>query len=232
MRDSIYTIPVREAFEPRQGCPLCLMRDRVEEHALEYIMGAAMMEPDVRQDTNAVGFCAPHYQTMLTRKNRLALGLMLQSHLDYIRTEIVGAKTPALARDKRPELARQVDIGCFVCGRIGKAMGRMLDNTLTLWSRDESFRALFLEQDYICFSHFSLLLDTAARSLHKKLFPEFSAALSGLTLKKLEGLKADIDTFCNLFDYRTPAGGPVPEKIKTSLESAAGFLSARDFSVK
>ena len=52
MKDTIYTIPVSEVFEPKEGCPLCRMRDTLEERCLEYIMGAAMMEPDVRQDTN------------------------------------------------------------------------------------------------------------------------------------------------------------------------------------
>ena len=27
MRDSIYTIPISEVFEPKCGCPICRMRD-------------------------------------------------------------------------------------------------------------------------------------------------------------------------------------------------------------
>ena len=52
MRESILTIPVNEVFEPREGCPICAMRNTVEQHISEYIMGAAMMEPDVRMETN------------------------------------------------------------------------------------------------------------------------------------------------------------------------------------
>ena len=68
MRESILTIPVNEVFEPREGCPICRMRDTVEEHICEYIMGAAMMEPDVRQDTNRLGFCFTHYQQLIVCK--------------------------------------------------------------------------------------------------------------------------------------------------------------------
>ena len=55
MRESILTIPINEVFEPREGCPICAMRNTVEQHISEYIMGAAMMEPDVRMETNRLG---------------------------------------------------------------------------------------------------------------------------------------------------------------------------------
>ena len=51
MRDDICTIPVTDAFEENDGCPICRMYDTVEKRILEYIMGAAMMEPDVRIET-------------------------------------------------------------------------------------------------------------------------------------------------------------------------------------
>ena len=60
MRSDICSIPVAEVFEPKEGCPLCRMRDMLEERVLEYIMGAAMMEPDVRIETNRQGFCKDH----------------------------------------------------------------------------------------------------------------------------------------------------------------------------
>ena len=82
MKEAIYTIPISEVFEPKDGCPLCRLRDILEQRCLEYIMGAAMMEPDIRVETNRLGFCKDHYFMMLKRKNRLSIALMLQSHLD------------------------------------------------------------------------------------------------------------------------------------------------------
>ncbi len=64
MRESILTIPINEVFEPREGCPICAMRNTVEQHICEYIMGAAMMEPDVREETNALGFCHTHFNCL------------------------------------------------------------------------------------------------------------------------------------------------------------------------
>ena len=82
--EQIYTIPVNEAFEASAadagcGCPLCTLYTRLQENELELILGASMMEPDVRQKTNLQGFCRRHYGMMFQRKNRLGLGLMLSA---------------------------------------------------------------------------------------------------------------------------------------------------------
>lgn len=80
------------------------MRDTVEEHICEYIMGAAMMEPDVRQDTNRLGFCFTHYQQLMMQNNRLSLGLMLNSHLEYLEAIFLRRKVylhPGTQRLKR-----------------------------------------------------------------------------------------------------------------------------------
>ena len=79
MRDDICTIPVSEGFEPKDGCPICRMRAIAERRVISYIMGAAMMEPDVRVKTNELGFCRDHYSMMRKANNRLSLALMLDS---------------------------------------------------------------------------------------------------------------------------------------------------------
>ena len=83
MRDDICTIPVSEVFEVNDGCPICRMRDTIERRIIDYIMGDAMMEPDVRIETNRLGFCEHHYDKMLSHRGRLQLSLMLQIELYY-----------------------------------------------------------------------------------------------------------------------------------------------------
>ena len=49
MEEHIYTIPVNEAFEDESGkCPFCLLYEKLQEDELSLILGASMMEPDVR----------------------------------------------------------------------------------------------------------------------------------------------------------------------------------------
>ena len=81
MRDDICTIPVSEVFEVNDGCPICRMKQTVEQHLITYILGDAMMEPDVRIETNKVGFCPEHYNKMMATRGRLQLALMLETHI-------------------------------------------------------------------------------------------------------------------------------------------------------
>ena len=154
MRDNIYTIPVSEVFEPKDGCPICRLRDTLESRCVEYIMGAAMMEPDIRIETNRLGFCTDHFEMMLGQKNRLSLALMLESHLQELRRgkyREITLKAEAKPR-KRAEM-RTVNDTCFVCAQIESALGGMLNTVMKQWERDADFRKLFGEQEYICLPH-------------------------------------------------------------------------------
>lgn len=44
MRETICTIPINDVFGPKEGCPICRLRDMLEHNYVEYITGAAMME--------------------------------------------------------------------------------------------------------------------------------------------------------------------------------------------
>ena len=87
MRERIYTIPVNMAFEKKCGCPFCTLENELEHNEVDSIMGASMMEPDIRIQTNKLGFCNRHFNMMFGMKNRLGLGLILESHLDKLSKE-------------------------------------------------------------------------------------------------------------------------------------------------
>ena len=89
MREDICSIPISEIFEPKDGCPFCRMRDMLEDRMATYITGAAMMEPDVRVETNRLGFCHQHFEQILQRGSRLSVALILESLLDEAGKEIL-----------------------------------------------------------------------------------------------------------------------------------------------
>ena len=93
MAEKIYTIPINEAFEnaidgESYDCPFCLLKDMLERNELEIIMGASMMEPDIRIQTNKKGFCKHHFEKLYENGNRLGLALILESHLAEIEKNI------------------------------------------------------------------------------------------------------------------------------------------------
>ena len=126
MPEKIFTIPINEAFDIRDGCPLCRMREKLEEQTLESALGAAMMEPAIRIEMNREGFCSPHLQAMYRKKNKLALGLILESRLD----ELAGMLDEPAGRGKRGLFGKKEEKGdasevlaqqaksCYACKRI------------------------------------------------------------------------------------------------------------------
>ena len=88
MRDDICTIPISEVFEENDGCPICRMRDTIEERITEYILGDAMMEPDVRISTNQVGFCEEHYDKMGTYFSKIISTSPFYRGCGYIKCDV------------------------------------------------------------------------------------------------------------------------------------------------
>ena len=82
MKEHLYTIPVNEAFDrcgPR--CPYCMLREKLEHDEIGLILGASMMEPEIRIKTNEKGFCRSHFAQMQSVGNKLPLALMLERSL-------------------------------------------------------------------------------------------------------------------------------------------------------
>jgi hypothetical protein len=82
MKERIYTIPVTEAFEQDSECPICILEKNLEDRSIEYYLGASLMEPDCRIETNKNGFCRLHFQMLYnSQENRLGLGLVTDTHI-------------------------------------------------------------------------------------------------------------------------------------------------------
>ncbi len=230
MRDSIYTIPISEVFEPKCGCPICRMRDTLEQRCVEYIMGAAMMEPDVRVETNRLGFCADHFEQMLHQKNRLSLALMLESHLKSLREsgyrEIV---QKAAAKPKKRGGMVNVNDTCFVCDQISRVLQTMVGTVAHQWQKDADFQALFAGQEYVCLPHAQLLLEVGHDSLPKKAYPVFLEQVIKLLDKHLAEVEGDVSHFCKMFDYRNASPDADWGNARDAIERAILLLSTRDF---
>lgn len=208
--EQIYTIPVNEAFDASAadaacGCPLCALYTKLEENELDLILGASMMEPDVRIKTNEQGFCRRHYGMMFTRKNRLGLALMLESHLDTVKKDLsdggLGALFSGTAGEPLKKLGK-LEESCYVCGRIENNLSRMLETVLLLWHEDSAFRRKFAAQPWFCLPHYRRLLALGKATLGKKEFASFYADAAALENRYADALREDVSWFCKKFDYR------------------------------
>ena len=226
MRESILTIPISEIFEPKCGCPVCRMRDMLENRTVEYIMGAAMMEPDVRIETNRQGFCRVHFEQLLKQKNRLSLALMLQTHLDEVQNNIFSRKKLFEPKNTKQKKLTEINSTCFVCDKINWAMERFMKTLFEMYTNPD-FKKLFKEQEFICLPHYEMLCAVAPEHLQKAELKCFLDDCKELTKSYMSGLYKDVSHYCTMYDYRNTGKNADWGNSKDSIERAINFLTSR-----
>lgn len=226
MQENICSIPINDVFMPKNGCPMCRMKNMLEERKADYITGAAMMEPSVRVQTNAQGFCFRHFEMMVRLGKRLSNALILESHLKQISDEFI-LTIPPKKPDKKKMAALDLLIhDCFICRDIRQNMENMVRIVHAMWISEPEFRQLYSEQQFICLEHFHLLLNTDLKGLGKN-YQAFYEVTSKLTGNYLERLHEDVQHFCTMFDYRNGTSNEwagAKDSIERSIEFLTGEL--------
>lgn len=229
MPEKIFTIPINEAMDQYDGCPLCRLRAKLEEDNLKYALGAAMMEPDVRIEMNRLGFCSKHFDDMFAAKNKLALALILESHLDEVAQLFPlpepdtgkKKKKPVKGPDEADDVAKLAG-SCFICSRISGTVRRYYSNFVYLWDKDPVFREKLARQPFICVTDAAGILRAGKAELKPASYAELKDALNVLIGNYAASVKADVTKYCQSFDYRN-ADKPLGEE-KNSVEKAIKFL--------
>ena len=229
--EQIFTIPVNEEFDacrdkPELGCPFCKLYRRLQCDEIEIILGASMMEPDIRIRTNELGFCGKHYEIMLTRKRMLGMGLMMESHLAEVKKKI---STKSLLRDPAsasvPKL-NKLSSDCYVCERIKRNLDAMLSTTVYLYENDYDFKPKFRAQPYFCIPHYTALLEYASKKMNKKLYAELFAAAQEIEEKYAATLEGDVSWYCKKFrfDYEEEPWYNSKDSVQRSIKFLCGSL--------
>jgi hypothetical protein len=205
--EQIFTIPVNEEFDACRddgslGCPFCRLYRRLQRDELDIILGASMMEPDIRIKTNELGFCNKHYGFMLSRKRMLGMGLILESHLAEVKAKI--SKRALLKDPSAPSMATLTKLNgdCYVCSRIQRNLDGMISTAVYLYENDDDFRKKLAAQPYFCIPHYTALIGYASKKMNKKLFKEMFDTAQDVQERYVTSLSGDVSWFCKKFDYR------------------------------
>ena len=133
MKETIYTIPLNDAFHAEDECPFCRLERDAEQHALEFILGkqSSYMEDDIRMETDRIGFCRHHYKMMYDFGNRLGCGLMLSTHLKKLNEEMnkqiksfTSGKSTLMGRLKKTDLNPDAPETQALAAQMEQAYGR------------------------------------------------------------------------------------------------------------
>ena len=228
MRDDICTIPVSEIFEENDGCPICRMRDTVERRIIDYIMGDAMMEPDVRIETNRVGFCKDHYDKMMANRGRLQLALMLQTHIDEINGNVF-KKSLLFTPNKRGETAAKISDTCFICDKIEYGISRMLETIYRCYENERDFRNLFNNQTMFCLPHYERLIRGYNNKVMRSYGSDFAKNLTRITSDYSKRLHKNLTDYCAMYDYRSNKENTDNLECRDSVERTIAFLNGTYF---
>ncbi len=243
MKEKIYTIPVNEAYDKDCECPLCELERSLEDEAVSYSLGAAMMEPDYRIESNEKGYCNRHFAQMLARPKKLALALVLDTHLDELRKKIgkleksakslEGGKGGLFKKSGAEKLAGEIvqlleknENECMVCQKVNDTMIRYIDVLLYMWANDDNFRAKFDRSKGVCVKHFKMLAENCAKSIKGADADKFLGTLVNKEIAELARIQEDIHRFTLKFDYRNKEmeWGTAKDAPIRTIEKISGYI--------
>ncbi len=226
MRDDICTIPVSEIFEIDDGCPICRMIHTVEERVITYILGDAMMEPDIRIATNKKGFCPDHFEKMMAHRGRLQMALMLETHLAEIKGDVFKKRLIG-SGGKIGAKAKELGESCFICDKMDFGLKNMIDTIYRCYETEEEFRAMFNAQSQFCLPHFEMLLNGISKKNCQRRGSEMAENLIRITSAQLDMLCTDVSKYCAMHDYRSRTADADWGNSKTAVERTVAFLSGK-----
>lgn len=241
MKEKIYTIPVSDAFSADCECPLCFLEKTLEEDAVDYTLGGAMMEPDYRIKTNEKGFCRRHYPMLLRKQNKLSLSLVLDTHLNDVRETLksfekgissdLSDKKPLLKKKEHRSLDDAADFlnasekSCVICEKISHTVARYTDVIFHLWKNEPEFREKIKNGKGFCLPHFNMLVKGACKALDNRSAAEFIGQIYEKELSELDRIQDEIHRFTLKFDYRNKdvdLGDAVDSPVRT-IEKLSGY---------
>ncbi len=213
MKEKLYTIPVNEAYNDDNECPVCYMWQQLEDKAINYTMGPSYMEDDVRLVTDKIGFCSTHLNLMYDHQNRLGLALMLKTHMDNTIKEIEKINSKASkpktsffnkSKEETPLVTyvNKLDNSCFVCDKINNTFNRYISTIFYLYKNDANFREKSKNIKGYCTSHYGLLSDLATQNLRGELLDSFINDINEIYIENMKRVRDDLDWFIDKFDYR------------------------------
>lgn len=234
MKEKIYTIPINEAIDAKDGCPLCIIAKKLEEESVAYTLGAAMMEPDYRILCNERGFCRHHGSMLFKIPNKLSLALIMDTHTEALRSRF-GALEKELTKtkSKRGLFRKNEDTNpfsalsspsCVICEKIDTTLERYAEVFFYMWKNDAAFRLRLSSANGFCLPHFFFLTERAGKYLKNP--DEFIIPAYEKQRSELDRLQENIHRFTLKFDYRNKdmEWGDAKDAPQKLLEKLSGYM--------
>lgn len=210
MKEKIYTIPLTEAFSKKCECPFCELEKKLEKEAAEYALGASMMEPESRIESNEKGFCRRHFDMLLKEQKALSLALVLDTHIKETIKKVSSVQTAkgGLFSKKKggfaelTEKINKINSSCVICDKIDYTLTKFARVFWYLYKNEPEFKESVKKTNGFCLPHFELLLKNAEAELGANAAFALCEEIIELEISSLSALSEDTSWFTKKFDYR------------------------------
>lgn len=224
MKETLYKIPLIDAFTSEDECPFCVIERDLENKALDFVVGSdSYMQSDIREATDKTGFCRDHLKKMYLYGNAQGNALILNTHYKKLLAELKNEFTkykPAKAslKEKLPFgnngysfdapqdpiaiFCRKKDINCYVCDYIKNTYDRYFDTFFFLYKKEPDFKDMVKNCKGFCLHHLGHLFESARTSLSEKEILALSELIFPIIERNFMRVNEDVSWFCDKFDYR------------------------------
>lgn len=220
MKEKLYTIPLNDAVNEQDECPFCFIERKLEQDMIDFVIGnsSSYMESDIREQTDAAGFCREHMKKMFRYGNSLGNSLILKTHYQKLRKEMQQkfsayqpGKSSLLKRmkskpsgEKSPlgEWTAEKDCSCYICRGVEDTFQRYLSTFFAMYTKDEAFREKIKTGKGFCLHHFGILCDNAEHYLNDKQKAEFFPMIFSLMEENMARIEEDLTWLIDKYDYR------------------------------
>lgn len=218
MKETLYTIPLMDAFHADDECPFCFIERNVEQDLLDFVLGSgsSYMESDVREQTDKAGFCREHFKKMFDYGNTLGNGWILKTHYIEMNKELKKqmkmfspSKASLFNRKKSGEECNSIsswvkerDKSCYICRRFQDTYERYLDTFFFMYKKDDELKNLLKQSKGLCLHHFGDVMEMSEKQLNDKQKEEFYPLLFDVMEKSMERVGEDVAWLVEKFDYR------------------------------
>ena len=220
MKEQLHTIPIADAMANAGECPFCYIERRVENHAMDYVLGhgASYMEADIRDMTDRQGFCRNHFKKMFDYGNALGNAWILKTHyrrmIDQMNQEFKNFKPGKPAKkglfsksssDSANSIVNWIqekESSCFICNSVRNTFDAYVKTFFSMYKKDESLRKQLMETKGVCLSHFAIMLEGVDQYLSPEESKEFYSKFLPLMSENMERIYEDVAWFIEKYDYK------------------------------
>lgn len=216
MKEKLYTMDLMDAVTSGEECMFCFLERKLEHNALDFVLRSSYMECDIREKTDALGFCRSHMKSMYDYGNNLGNAWILKTRMEYIRKQLrkqiedyKPKKNGWMSKMKKGGMEsgnlthwiREQDSHCYICDRMGEAYVRIIHTFLYLLVQEPEYGKLLMESGGFCFHHFADVIDICGKELSETEKEVWMPKLFSLMEQNLERVQEDIDWLIEKYDY-------------------------------